>query len=135
MPLVWELTEDLRRWLTPDKLRKFNEGWRLQGGGKSDAVIDDFLSVWERQEMHYEAILGYLETQFRRPGSLRGEYQHLYSWLVEIVYQLLLIRHKELGTMIAGNIKLLQGIAKLAEANDPLLDPFHPQPQTAPEFP
>jgi hypothetical protein len=120
MPLVWELTEDLRIWLTSDKLRKFNVGWRLQGGGKSDVVIDDFLSVWERSEMHYEAILGYLETQFRRTGPLRGEYQHLYSWLVEIVYQLLLIRHKELGPVIAGRIKLLHGIAKLAETNAPL---------------
>jgi hypothetical protein len=46
MPLVWELTEGLKQWLTPDKLRRFNEGWHLQGGGKSDAVIEDFLSVW-----------------------------------------------------------------------------------------
>jgi hypothetical protein len=120
MPLVWELTEDLKRWLTPEKLRTFNEGWHLQGGGKSDTVIEDFLSVWTRPEMHYEAVLGYLETQFHRPSPLRAEYQHLYSWLVEMVYHLLLIRHKELAKMIGSNIKLLEGIAKLAEANAPL---------------
>lgn len=120
MPLVWELTEGLKQWLTSDKLRRFNEGWHLQGGGKSDAVIEDFLSVWERPEMHYEAVLGHLETQFRRPSPLQGEYQHLYSWLVEMVYQLLLIRHTLLGAMIGSNIGLLQGIAKLANENCPL---------------
>jgi hypothetical protein len=28
MPLVWELTEELKGWLTPETLRELNEGWK-----------------------------------------------------------------------------------------------------------
>ena len=42
--------------------------------------------------MHYEAILGYMEAQFRRQHALRQEYHSLYSWLVELVYHLLYVR-------------------------------------------
>jgi len=45
MPLVWDLTAELKAWLTPAKLREFNKSWRSQGGGYSDAVIDDF-AIW-----------------------------------------------------------------------------------------
>jgi hypothetical protein len=33
LPLVWELTDEFKKWLTPEKLREFNQGWRIQGGG------------------------------------------------------------------------------------------------------
>ena len=48
MPLTCDLTAELKQWLTFDKLRWLNESWRSQGGGHSDRIIDDFVSVLSR---------------------------------------------------------------------------------------
>src|SRR5215469_10394783 len=78
MPLVWELTSEIKDWLTPDKLRELNRGWRNRGdGGYSDEVVDDLISVLARDDLHYENILGHLETQFRRQRSKAREYHGL----------------------------------------------------------
>ena len=58
LPLVWEVTKELKAWLTAEKLRSLNEGWRKQGGGHPDAVIADVAKVLARPEVHYEALLG-----------------------------------------------------------------------------
>jgi hypothetical protein len=60
LPLAWELTDELRRWLTPEKLCKFNEDWRKHGQGMNGEVITDFISVLVDPSLHYEQILGYL---------------------------------------------------------------------------
>jgi hypothetical protein len=39
MPLVWELTAEIKNWLTADKIRELNACWRIQGGDYSDSVI------------------------------------------------------------------------------------------------
>gem|GEM_PF-3791442 len=33
MPLVWELTRELKNYLTPKKFVSLNENWRSQGDG------------------------------------------------------------------------------------------------------
>ena len=43
MPLVWDLTAEIRAWLTPDKLRELNAGWREQGTGNPDLVIESLV--------------------------------------------------------------------------------------------
>jgi hypothetical protein len=86
IPLVWDLTRELRAWLTPQKLTDLNRGWRTQGSGHSDVVINDLASVLAMPGMHCEAILGHLETQFRRVSPVQHKYHALYSWLVEILY-------------------------------------------------
>jgi hypothetical protein len=121
MPLAWELTDELKQWLTPAKLRAFNQSWRSQGTVLSDVVIEDLASVLERPEMHYESILGYLETQFRRSSGLRQQYHTLYSWLVEMVYQIFRLRHLNCAGYIEKGVPYLEGIAKLAAENRPLL--------------
>lgn len=120
MPLVWQITSELKTWLSQDKLRTFNRGWREQGNGMADEVIEDFISVLMRPEMHYESLLGYLETCYRRPTPHRADYHHLYSWFVQMVSHLLRLRHTDLADYIARNIRFLKGIAVLAEANAPL---------------
>jgi len=121
MPLVWELTRELKNWLTPQKLRHLNILWHVQGGGHSDAVIDDFISVLERSNLHYEALLGHLETQFRRyNNALRQEYHGLYSWLVEIVYYLLYYRQINNKAFIDRQLPRYDGIRALANASEPL---------------
>ena len=80
MPLVWELTDELKRWLTSEKLRTLNQHWRSTGlsSGYPNTAIENLNSVLRRKEMHYENILGYLQTQSRRdPRSTAG-----LSWLV-----------------------------------------------------
>lgn len=120
MPLVWELTEELKQWLTPNKLRELNAGWRVQGTGYPDAVIEDFASVLVCDVMHYESLLGYLETQSRRQLPLLQPYHGLYSLLVEVVYHILRLRHTNNVDLIEQNLGSLEGIAKLAHGNTPL---------------
>lgn len=86
MRLVWELTEELFRWITPQKLRDLNQHWRAHGGGRPDEVIDDLTRVLVLPGMHYESVLGYLETQYRRHRnvSLQHEYHAMYSLRVEM---------------------------------------------------
>ena len=82
MPLVWELTSEITNWLTATKLRSLNEDWRTQRSGFSDEVINDLAWMLEqRPAVHYEAILGHLEVQFRRQREprLAQEYHGLYS--------------------------------------------------------
>lgn len=120
MPLVWELTQELKAWLTGDKLRALNRGWRAQGGGYPDPVIEDLIVVLERQDLHYEAILGYLETQYTRKRDLAQDYHGLYSWLVEMVYHLLHARQVNNDEFLGHNLPLFDGLAKLAKENAPL---------------
>lgn len=121
MPLVWDLTAELKTWLTPEKLRDLNRGWRARHGGHSDEVIEKLASVLVLPDLHYESILGFLETQYRRPSSgRRQEYHDIYVWLVEMVYWILYLRHVNNVTHIERNLPFLDGIAKLAERNQPL---------------
>lgn len=124
MPLVWDLTAELKAWLTIDKLKTFNLGWREQGGGHPDRVIDDFIMLLSREDMHYESILGYLEAQARRQRSLAEHYHSLYSWLVEIVYFKLYFKHLQGSSFILDHLNLYSGIRHLYERNTPPMDFF-----------
>jgi hypothetical protein len=119
MPLVMELTRDLKETLTPAKVKAFNKSWREQGTGFSDAVIDDYLAVMSRTDMHYESVLGYLETEQRRSSSLRNEYHGIYAWFVECVSHIL-IRHHTLNTAyIELTLRYLDGFAQMAIGQKP----------------
>jgi hypothetical protein len=120
LPLVWELTAEMKDWLTPDKLRTLNSGWRAQGGGHPDAVIDDFVRVLSIHDLHYESLLGYLETQYRRQSQYQQEYHGLYSWLVDLVYHLLCIRHTKNISYIERHLRYYEGITHIASQNKPL---------------
>jgi hypothetical protein len=117
MPLVWDLTE---AWLTPEKLRELNTGWRAQGTGNPDAVIESLVASLLNPAMHYENILGNLEVQFKRPSNLRQAYYGLYGWLVELAYNLLYFRHVQNETFIIRTLRYLEGIVGLARENTPL---------------
>lgn len=120
MPLVWELTAELKNWLTIEKLKSFNIGWRAQGSGHPDEVIDDFISVFSRDDLHYESILGYLEVQARRERSLSSHYHSIYAWLVEIIYYKLYLKHCGGAEFIINRLELYRGIFHLYQRNEPL---------------
>ena len=122
MPLAWELTAEIKNWLTADKLRLLNKGWRVQGGGHSDQVINDCIVMLENPAAHYEAVLGHLETQFRRQrdNKLLQEYHGLYSWLVELVSHLLYYRQVNNPVIIGKALRYYEGIRALADASTSL---------------
>ena len=120
MPLVWDLTAEIKNWLTAEKLRSLNAGWRAQGGGYADQVINDHVSMLEQPTIHYEAMLGYLEVQFRRQRTLSREYHGLYSWLVELVSHLLYYRQVSNSTFLGRSLPFYDGFRALAAANTPL---------------
>ena len=120
MPLVPGLTREICNWLTPEKLRALNVNWRSQGGGYQDRVLDDFISVLERPDQHYESLLGYLEVQFTRSSPDSQEYHALYSWLVDLVYHLLYWRHINNVDFIKRNSAYYDGISAFADSNRPL---------------
>lgn len=120
MPLVWELTEEIKAWLTPERLYSLNRQWQSRGHGYSDAAINTLAEVLEREDMHYEHILGLLEVQYRRGQTNSQDYHGLYSFLVEIVYVLLQQRHILNIAFIEQNIRYLEGITALAQENEPL---------------
>lgn len=120
MPLVWDLTHEIKRWLTPEKFKLFNHNWRQQGTGYNDIVVNDFIKCLENSSLQYESILGYLETQFIRNGPYRNEYHYLYSWLIEIVYTILKERHTRNVSYIQKNIRFFEGFKSLIPNDRPL---------------
>ncbi len=120
MPLVWELTAEIKDWLTPEKLRSLNQGWRSQGNGFSDTVINDLAAVLTIDNLHYESVLGHLETQFKRHHNASQEYHGLYSWLVALVYQLLFVRHTHNIQYIDQRLHYYEGMRVLSSQNSPL---------------
>ena len=118
MPLAWELTGELKRWLTSDKLEELNGGWRAHGLGYSDEVISTLSTALTVESMTYEHIMGNLQVHDSRYGD--PGYHGLFAFLSEIVYALLKERHVLNIGLIERSISYLAGIATLAEINSPL---------------
>lgn len=121
MPLVWELTQEINGWLTADKLRELNADWRRQRTPFPNEVIENIAPILGRPDLHYEAVLGYVETQIRRSnGSLRQGYSGFYAWLVYVVYGILYLRHINNEALIDRMLPSYDGLATLAARNQPL---------------
>lgn len=121
MPLAVELTRELQKRITGDKLLALNENAKADGMEHPDAVINDAVSTWGLQGATYEGFLGHLETQFLRPGTAdRQHYHGLYLWFVEHVDKALYLRHKERADAIARGLRFIDGIVGLATTNRPL---------------
>ena len=63
MPLVGELTAELKNALLPDKLREFNKNWKASGSefGIPDEIIEDFIEKLHDPNIHYEKVIGYIQ--------------------------------------------------------------------------
>jgi hypothetical protein len=121
MPLVWDLTKDLKSFLTPSKLQSLNAFGKAKGFGFADKEISTLEKLLGMPGLHYEAILGHLEVQFRRAGPLQQpNYYGLYSWLAEVVYTLLYHCHIRNVAFIEANLHRLVGILDFIKANAPL---------------
>ena len=118
MPLAQELTDELKNWLTPAKLRSLNDGWREQGLGHSDRAIDGLADILLREDMTYEHIIGHLQVEQARENS--QEHHGLIVFLLEMLYHLLEQRHVLNVSFIARAIRNLDGLRRFAEMHKPL---------------
>jgi hypothetical protein len=122
MPLVTELTAELKRWLTPDKLHGFNRGWRAQGGGWSDTSVSRLLGLLQNADVHYEQIIGAIEVDFARERNtaLRQELHGVHGFLLQSVRGLLLERQIKNLHFALSVLDDFAAIKKLTEENKPL---------------
>ena len=120
MPLVWELTAELKGTLLADRVREENGRARAMVLGFHEAVVDDFLNILQNDAMHYEAILGYLEAQFIRKRKYSQDYRAVYLWIVSSVYGALYNRQINQKSYLQRFLPFYDGVAHLAAQNTPL---------------
>lgn len=122
MPLVWELTAELRRWLTKPKLAEVNNNWRLHGDGWNDHVVAELEKVLDASGMHYEDMIGYIEVLFSRERDVkaRQELWGVHTFLLQAVYHMLLKWQVENAQYALSALDDYRGIRKVAEYNRPL---------------
>ena len=122
MPLVWELTAEIRRWLTPDKLVSLNKNWKKQSGGWDHDVLSTVLALLENKKLHYENIIGAIEVEYSRERvpSKRQNYYAAVGFLLQAVYGLLLeIQVKNNRYALCG-LDYFNSLKNIAEENRPL---------------
>lgn len=122
MPLVSELTAEIRRWLTPAKVERFNRGWRARGGGWTDTTTSTLVSLLQNQELHYEQIIGAIEVEFAREldARLRQEWHAVHGYLLQTVRGFLLERQIRNLDFALSVLDDFGAVKKLADENRPL---------------
>lgn len=122
MPLAWELTAEIRRWLTPEKLISFNENWKSQGGGWHSDVVSFLVSLLENKNLHYENIIGALEVECsrERDQSKRQSYYAALGFVLQAVYGLLMERQVKNTHYALAALDDFSSIKDMAENNRPL---------------
>lgn len=122
MPLVWELTKEMRNWLTPEKFRSLNDGWRLQDNGNSEKTVSMVCELLSRDDLHYEALVGAIEVYSNRHEnrSIRNELEHVRQWLLELIYMFLHQRHVLNKAFFKTSIQMHRGLLSLIDSHTPL---------------
>ena len=119
MPLVKELHGDLKRYMTPERLRSMNLWQKSRGGGVPDQAIEVLIELLGRNDLNYEQIIGNLEVRSHRTKEQEG-FSHLRASMTEWVYLLLLEWHENNKDYIKRNIGLLDGMKEFCQRNSPL---------------
>ena len=121
MPLVWDLTGEFKGYFTSDHLRELNAGWLRQGGGYDNSVIETTIALLMRDDLHYENILGYLQTVVRRAQQAFAEqYDGMYKRMVEAIY--LLLYHRQVGSLpyIMQGLPPFEGLSGFVKKSSPV---------------
>ena len=119
MPLVKDLHRDLKRYMTPNKLRSMNLRQKSLGGGVPDQAIEVLIELLDRNDLNYEQIIGNLEVRSNRTKEQEG-FSHLQVSMTEWVYLLLLEWHDNNKDYVKRNIGLLDGMREFCRKNSPL---------------
>ena len=72
MPLVKELHQDLKRYMTPDKLRSMNLWQKSRHGGVPVEAIEVLVTLLDRDDLNYEQIIGNLDVNGAEKLGHRG---------------------------------------------------------------
>lgn len=122
MPLVWELTAEIKRWMTPEKLTTLNENWKARGGGWSNDVLCSLIELLENKNLHYENIIGAIEVECSRERneSIRQDYHSALKFLLQAVYGLLLERQVRNNNYALSVLEDFNSLNELAKENKPL---------------
>jgi hypothetical protein len=122
MPLVSELTRELLSWLTPAKLRELNAGWTSRNDGHPPALIEEFASVLERGDLHYEQIIGWLQEEGLKPKrhKERRDLHKLAAMLQDCVGRLLLTRQLKRERLFQEVLPWFGGLADHVPDQAPL---------------
>lgn len=121
-PLVTELTNEFRTFLTPSKLITLNQGWKKQGGGYSQKTIDKVIEILQHDKLNYENIIGALEVYGMRHQNriIQQELHGLRQWVLELIYLLLYYRHVNNAAYLKTSIQLHRGFKSLIQDSEPL---------------
>ena len=122
MPLRADISAEILAWLSPASLRKLNATWRARGFGHPDEVIETIAGMLDKATFDYEALLGYLETQYledAREGFAKA-YHGLYAWLAQVASLILYRRQVEHRDSYREGLQYFEGLVHLSEANRPL---------------
>lgn len=121
MPLMEELSRQLRAELRPADLRAENKRAQSVGRGFPEPILEEFICILEQPSIHYEAVIGHLQTQhFRNPLLPDQPYHGLATLLTEIVYDRIYSIHIRNGKNASEAVAYLDGVEKLANKNKPL---------------
>jgi hypothetical protein len=121
LPLVTEVTQILK---TRGKYWSIENAAKVRADGWPDEIADEVRSVLGRDEMHFEAILGYFQVQQIRPGADQRTaqlYASIYSRFAEVVSDIVWGDPvATLRSFRAVSSEYQQGLRLLVEQNRPL---------------
>lgn len=122
LPLVWELTAELKRWLKPSKIAEINEVRRVHGSAWDDAIVETLASRLADPAMHYENVIGAIEVDFseERDPHRRQVLHGVHAFLLQAVHGLLMERQVRNLAFMQGALRSYVGIGTLAARNRPL---------------
>jgi hypothetical protein len=122
LPLRWELTAEIRRWLTPERLAAYNAGWESQGQHWNHAVIDRLTELLADEDVHYEHLLKRLaqESQDAAYDFLQRDFRNAFIFLLQTVYAFLLERQAKNASYASVVLRDYQGLKNLVHLNRPL---------------
>lgn len=123
MPLVTHLTSLFKAFYNDHQLQRIAKGRLNYGEPVPPAVMDCVREALGRNDMHYEAVLGRLQTESRRLGQandLLQEFYGFYSQMVEAVYLILLDRQIEMRRYLAAALSPYEGLMAFANASAPM---------------
>lgn len=119
LPLVAELTKQIRSVLTPETLRGVNSAAR-QGHGHPRQLIDEFLPVLQRADLHYEQIIGWLQTESLRRPREREHLLKLAEALQAFVSGLLVGYHTRNASLFRFVLPWFRGLEDHLPCDGPL---------------
>ena len=124
LPLVTEVTNTLKTWLTPEKFWSIENAARARGDGYSEEIAQEILSILERDEMHFEAILGYFQVQeirSRADQKTAQTYASLYAWFARLISEIIWGEPAKTLWSFRGVVpEYQQGLRILVQQNRPL---------------